>query len=190
MKLYCHSCGGVYTTRAFKAEFDELRCDCGAKRSSFRKPTGEKAKRRSTFKQPQKSISPASAEQRAKVKDALSIISGAGQCDPTHLWDRRLGGCDDALCVVPATRFEHREFEEKRLDILPALVAGGFFAEMGHVIAEHQVSPTVLVERLTGQRYGPLEPLEDRIAELEAALQPPPKQNQEAAIGLPGRSSR
>lgn len=168
--LYCHSCDKEYTTRHFKPERDELRCDCGAMRTTFRKPTEEKAKSRSTFSQPKKAISPASEEQRAKVEGALSIVSGKTPCDPTHLWDRRLGGCDDPLCVAPTTRFEHREYEEKRLDILPALVAGGYFAEMGHVIAEHHVSPTVLVERLAGQKYGPLKPLEDRIAELEREL--------------------
>jgi hypothetical protein len=122
-------------------------------------------------------ISEASDAQRAKVRGELSIISAKGPCDPAHLWDRRLGGCDDELCVVPLTRREHRDFEEKRLDILSALIAGGYFAELGHVLAVHRPSPTVLVERLTGEPYGPtaglvreLEAAQGRIAELEAHI--------------------
>jgi hypothetical protein len=120
-------------------------------------------------------IAECSREQREKVAGALSIISGVGPVDPVHLWDKRLGGCDSADCVVPLTRREHREYEEKELDILGALVAGGYFAELGHVITEHRVSPTVLVERLTGEPYAATSPLireldeaKGRIAELEA----------------------
>lgn len=124
------------------------------------------------------SISPASEAQRSKVRGAVSIISAKGPCDPAHLWDRRLGGCDDPLCVVPLTRLEHRDFEEKRLDILPALIAGGYFAEMAHVIVAHEVSPKRLLERLTGlDDYRSLvdfavelDARDGRIAELEAAI--------------------
>jgi hypothetical protein len=131
----------------------------------------------STLKQTATGFTAAPA-QRAKVKDAISIISGEGPCDPVHIWDRRLGGCDDPLCVFPATRFEHREYEEKRLDILPALVAGGYFAEMAHVIEAHDVSPKRLLERLTGRDdYRPisdfsheLEALQGRIVELESRI--------------------
>jgi hypothetical protein len=122
-------------------------------------------------------ISEASPTQRAKVKGEVSIISAEGPCDPAHLWDRRLGGCDSADCVVPLTRREHRDFEEKRLDLLPALVAGGFWAEMAHVLTEHKVSPTVLVERLTGEPYGPtanlvreLDLQQARVVELESGI--------------------
>lgn len=158
--LTCESCGEEYKTRRFRSEPDELACPCGGRRSSFSN-AGRGTKR---------PISPASDLQREKVKDAISIISGRGPCDPMHIWDRRLGGCDDPLCVVPALRSEHRAYEEKRLDILPALVAGGFFAELAHVMEEHKVSPTRLVERLTGQRYGPLHYLEARVVELEGEL--------------------
>jgi hypothetical protein len=122
-------------------------------------------------------ISPASEAQRSKVRGDVSIISAKGPCDPAHLWDRRLGGCDDPLCVGPLTRFEHRDFEEKRLDILPALIAGGYFAEMAHVVEAHQVSPKRLLERLTGEEYLPaadfareLELAKARIVELEAGV--------------------
>jgi hypothetical protein len=166
-KLYCHGCGEVYETRQFKPERTELRCDCGAMRSTFRKPTGEQW---STLKPSKKGFA-ASDAQREKVADAPSIISAVGPCDPMHIWDRRLGGCDDPLCVVPATRAEHNAYERKELDILPALIAGGYFAELAHVIEKHQVSPTRLLEQLTGQRFGPIGPLEARVFELEYELE-------------------
>lgn len=162
--LYCHSCGEEYKTHAFKPERDELRCDCGAMRSTFRKSAKDKAK-------PQKAISPASPGQRMKVDGVASIISAKGPCDPAHLWPRSKGGCDSADCVVPLTRSEHRAFDDGKLDLLPALIAGGFWVELGHMLTEHQVSPTRMLERLTGQRFGPIGPLEARVVELELELE-------------------
>lgn len=166
--LYCHSCGQEYTTRAFKPERDELRCDCGAMRSTFRKSAKDKE-----FKprNARKAISPASSEQRAKVDGAVSIISAQSPCDPAHLWPRSKGGCDSADCIVPLTRWEHRAFDDGKLDLLPALIAGGFWAELGHMLTEHQVSPTRMLERLTGQRFGPIGPLEARVVELEREIE-------------------
>lgn len=172
MRLYCsNGCTPAYKTREFHRQPDETHCPnegCGG-----RLETGmqRKAKQRGRGGPASAAISPASEAQRAKVKDQLSIISAKAPCDPMHIWDRRLGGCDDALCVVPATRFEHRDYEEKRLDILPALIAGGYFAEMAHVVEVHEVSPTRLVERLTGQTYGPVDYLTERILELETGAQ-------------------
>jgi hypothetical protein len=158
-------------------------CEHG-NRFQYTKALGTKVGADGKLTQRTDAISEASPAQREKVAGALSIISATGPCDPAHLWDRRLSGCDDPLCVVPLTRLEHRDFEEKRLDVLPALIAGGYFAEIAHVIVDHHVSPTVLVERLTGEPYGAtaglvreIEVLTGRVAELEQV------------IPLPGRST-
>lgn len=75
--------------------------------------------------------------------------------DPAHLWDRSRGGCDHPLCVVPLCRACHRLFDDHALDILPPLLDGDFFAQMGHVIEVHEVSPLSLLERVTGVRWQP-----------------------------------
>lgn len=180
MKLYCPSGCMIdgrpyYKTREFERQPDETSCpECGGYLE-----TGMQARAKRKARRQGGSISPASEAQREKVRGALSIISAEGPCQPTHIWDRRLGGCDDELCVIPLTAREHRDYEEKRLDILGALVAGGYHAELAHVIEAHRVSPTVLVERLTGEPYGPtaglvreLELAHARIVELEASIAP------------------
>lgn len=101
------------------------------------------------------SISAAHPRQRFKVKDEVCIVCGRGpeqeKIDAAHLWDRSRGGCDDMDCVVPLCRRHHREYDEKKLDILGALIAAGLWHEMGHPIIRHQVSPSRLTARLTGE---------------------------------------
>jgi len=100
-------------------------------------------------------ISAAHPRQRKKVRDEACVYCGRGReqekIDPAHLWDRSRGGCDDMDCVVPLCRKHHREYDEKKLDILPALISGGYWHEMGHPIIRHQVSPFRLTARLTGE---------------------------------------
>lgn len=98
-------------------------------------------------------ISPASPPQREKVANALCIVTGQEGCDPMHLLPRSLGGCDDPLCVVPATRQVHYLYEEGKLDILPALLARGLYAEIAHLTEAHHQSPKMVLERLTGLPY-------------------------------------
>lgn len=100
-------------------------------------------------------ISPASPEQRAKVREALSIVSGLEGCDPAHLLPRSLGGCDDALCVVPLLRAEHRAYDTGELDLLPYLLKAGCYAEIAHCIEAHHISPLPLLERLTADKWAP-----------------------------------
>lgn len=90
--------------------------------------------------------------------DADGGISAA--VDPAHLWPRGKGGCDDPLCVVPLERRYHRLFDEGKLDLLPALINGAYWPEIAHVIEAHQVSPTQLLERLTGEKWIPRSELE------------------------------
>lgn len=111
--------------------------------------------RRKTTPPRRRPISPASPEQRAKVKGAVSIVSGEGPCDPAHLVDRSLGGCDDPLCVVPLVRSEHRAFEAGELDLLPALIAHGLTAEVQHALGHLEGNVIGLLEKLTGERWQP-----------------------------------
>jgi hypothetical protein len=129
-----------------------------------------------------KGISPASKEQRDKVRDRCCLGCGRdrtqAKIDPAHLWPRGMGGCDDADCVVPLCRQCHRLFDDHKLDLLPFLIAAGYWTELAHPTGAHEVSPTILLERLTGQRYMPV----------DMHLESPP-QRTEAAAAVSGRST-
>lgn len=106
----------------------------------------------------------ASPAQRAKVKGRVSIVSGdrdedAGghpRCDPAHVWPRGLGGCDDALCVVPLTRAEHDAFDAGELELLPHLVAHRCFAEIAHAVEHARGDLIAVLERLTAEKWQPV----------------------------------
>ena len=60
--------------------------------------------------------------QRAAVAGRRCVVCGTDQgIDPAHLIPRSLGGCGDALCVVPACRRCHRAYDRGGLDLLPYL---------------------------------------------------------------------
>lgn len=103
-----------------------------------------------------KPFTPASRDQRSKVRDRPSIVSGQGPCDPCHLVSRAQGGCDHPDCVVPLTRAEHRAFDDGKLDLLPYLVAHGLWVELAHAVLVHHYDPVSLAERCTGDRYAPV----------------------------------
>ncbi len=64
----------------------------------------------------------ASEEQRAAVAGRRCIVCGSDRrVDPAHLVPRSMGGCGDALCVVPACRSCHRAYDTGELDLLPYL---------------------------------------------------------------------
>ena len=100
-------------------------------------------------------ISPASAEQRSKTREAVSIVSGEYGCDPAHIWPRGLGGCDDPLCVVPLTRAEHAAYDLGELDLLPYLLAHGLVAELQHALGHARGDLLGLAHVLTGVRWVP-----------------------------------
>ena len=96
----------------------------------------------------------ASPAQRGKVRGLPCVSCGrAGNeylaIDPAHLWPRGKGGCDHPDCVIPLCRGCHRLFDEGKLELLPSLIDRGYWREMAHPIAEHQVSPYTLTERLS-----------------------------------------
>lgn len=103
-------------------------------------------------------ISPASVEQKAKVKRiGYCLVSGDTQgLTPAHLWPRGQGGCDHEDCIVVLQYEEHRLFDEGKLDLLPHLIAHQCWVELAHMVAAHHVDPIHMVERLTGERWAPI----------------------------------
>jgi hypothetical protein len=65
----------------------------------------------------------ATDSQRLAVAGRACIVCGASHgVDPAHLIPRSLGGCGDALCVVPLCRRPcHRAYDSGELDLLPYL---------------------------------------------------------------------
>lgn len=111
----------------------------------------------------------ASPAQQKKVRDLPCVVCGLDRheatIDPAHILRRGQGGCDHPDCVVPLCREHHRLFDENALDILVPLLTRRYGVEMAHPISEHDLSPTQLLERLTGQDWQPV----DRREEVEAS---------------------
>ena len=64
----------------------------------------------------------ATESQRAAVAGRGCVVCGIDRrIDPAHLIPRGLGGCGDALCVIPACRAHHRAYDRGELDLLPYL---------------------------------------------------------------------
>ena len=64
----------------------------------------------------------ATDSQRLAVAGRPCIVCRAVcRVDPAHLIPRSLGGCGDALCIVPLCRSCHRSYDTGRLDLLPYL---------------------------------------------------------------------
>jgi hypothetical protein len=64
----------------------------------------------------------ATESQRAAVAGRNCVVCGTDRrIDPAHLIPRGLGGCGDALCVIPACRAHHRAYDRGELDLLPYL---------------------------------------------------------------------
>jgi hypothetical protein len=62
-----------------------------------------------------------SPTQRRKADAGSCRVCGVEHCDPAHVVDRSLGGCQDEDCVVPLCRSHHRLYDEGVLDLLPYL---------------------------------------------------------------------
>jgi hypothetical protein len=77
----------------------------------------------------------ATDSQRLAVAGRACIVCGATTgVDPAHLIPRSLGGCGDALCVVPLCRRScHRAYDSGELDLLPHLEPG-WRAQLAHAV--------------------------------------------------------
>lgn len=76
-------------------------------------------------------FTPASDAQRLKIRNAICRECGAADVHPAHVIDRALGGCDDALCVIPLCFRHHREYDGGRFDALSLLSE----AEQAHAVS-------------------------------------------------------
>jgi hypothetical protein len=95
----------------------------------------------------------ASAAQRAAVAGHVCIVCGTDKrVDPTHVIPRSLGGCGDALCVVPACRRCHRAYGRGELDLLPYLEPA-WRAQLAHAVGH--VGLIAALRRISGSRQGP-----------------------------------
>ena len=92
----------------------------------------------------------ASESQRAAVTRRCCIVCGTEKrIDPAHLIPRSLGGCGDALCVVPCCRSHHRAYDRGELDLLPYLEPA-WRAQLAHAVGH--VGLIAALRRITGSR--------------------------------------
>lgn len=69
-----------------------------------------------------------SVPQRRKADNGTCRVCAREGCDPAHVIDKSLGGCQEVDCVVPLCRPCHRSYDEGGLDLLPYLD----LSEQGH----------------------------------------------------------
>lgn len=98
---------------------------------------------------PARPVSPASPEQRRKIRDEWCVNCGVPGCDPAHLTSRAQGGCDDADCVIALCRSCHRDFDHGLLDLEPIIALPKYSAERAHM-AGH-MSYRACLRRLNGR---------------------------------------
>jgi hypothetical protein len=88
--------------------------------------------------------------QRAAVAGRPCIVCGADKrVDPAHVISRSMGGCGDALCVVPLDRDCHRAYDRGELDLLPYLEPG-WRAQLAHAVGH--VGLIGALRQITGRR--------------------------------------
>jgi hypothetical protein len=94
----------------------------------------------------------ASDAQRLAVAGRACIVCGTttGGIDPAHLIPRSLGGCADALCVVPLCRHHHRAYDRGELDLLP-YVAPAWRTQLAHAVGH--VGLVGALRRISGSRW-------------------------------------
>lgn len=102
---------------------------------------GERARRNGVGVPRRRAVSPASATQRAKVREATclacaGLVQCGDRCQAAHLIDRSLTtvGQDDPLAVVPLCAECHRMYDEGGLDLLPSLERG-WRAELAYAVS-------------------------------------------------------
>jgi hypothetical protein len=106
------------------------------KRTPMRRRARLRAKKQLRRTKPlQRTASMAASErQRAAVAGRRCIVCDSEKrIDPAHLVPRSLGGCGDALCVVPLCRRCHRAYDRGELDLLPHLEPA-WRAQLAHAV--------------------------------------------------------
>jgi len=105
-------------------------------------------------------ISPASRQQRLKVRGLVCVVCGTRldevQIDPAHVVSRALGGCDSADCVIPLCREHHRAYDAGTLD-LSLHLTGTHVTELTHALEHMDGSLTRLLRHLSGKVWQPVE---------------------------------
>lgn len=145
--LRCHYCRGTGRVYRQATSGQQPGSDAGsAEPGGSGRGSSNPARNVVTLRQ---AISPASREQRLKVKDAQCLNCGHPGCDPAHLTSRAQGGCDSPLCVVPLCRSCHRGFDDGLIDLEPILALREHRLERGHM-AEH-LSLRQCIRRLNGR---------------------------------------
>ncbi len=91
--------------------------------------------------------------QRATVAGRCCVVCSAdGRIDLAHLIPRSMGGCGDALCVVPACRRCHRAYDRGELDLLPYMEPA-WRAHVAHAVGH--VGLIGALRRISGRREPP-----------------------------------
>ena len=104
----------------------------------------------------------ASERQRAAVAERTCIVCDADKrIDPADLIPRSLGGCGDALCVVPLCRRCHRAYDRGELDLVPFLEPA-WRAQLAHAVGHMGLIGALWRvsgrQDLAGQPDGTIEP--------------------------------
>lgn len=156
----CRSCGDWYDDpgpgqRDAPAGYCTVLCWSTAKPHPAGRDARPSSLRKAKAPAKRRAISPAAPEQRATVRERACIVTGDHRTDPAHLWPRSLGGCDDALCVVPLRRDVHEAYDRHELDLLPYLVAHGMYAEIAHAVMHARGDLVAVLTMLTGVQWVP-----------------------------------
>lgn len=120
--------------------------------------TGQPPKRRKGLKRG-RGLS-ASPEQQAKVRDLACINCGRDRFEVTitamHVYPRRFVACSCADGVVSGCVECHPLYEEKKIDLLPLLVAHKFHKELVHAVVVHEAPILHVLEIVTGTAWEPV----------------------------------
>lgn len=170
-KLACPSCGTTDNRPGLNLTPEQCACDCGGTmvqpwklkprkplRRVSEKRQGETRRRGSTLKRGRGFA--ASPAQQAKIRDLACIVCGRdrheAKIEAAHVYPRRLASCDCAEGVVALCHEDHRAFDEGKLDLLPALIAHGYRAEVAHAFLEHDAPFAEVLKQVTGVSWKPV----------------------------------
>lgn len=103
------------------------------------------------FQRKPHAISAASQAQREAVRGRSCLVCARTPVDPMHVVPRGMGGCSDALCVVPACRECHRAYDNGTLDLVPYLEPR-FRDQQAHAVSHLGLARAYW--RLTNERMG------------------------------------